>query len=162
MIEARIQIDDELAVKGYRKALRFKALKEHAYFYASKLAIVWAVIACADALLGAEHLIKPHFFFLLALSVAATVYGYIKWDKKISELKGWSFYAKLDEMGVTTMNPHENRYEWSSYTGYREFDDYLEIERLPGEISFLPKTPDLFQVVEFTKEKIPPKKTSGD
>jgi hypothetical protein len=158
MIEAQVKIDDELAVKGYRKALRFKALKEHAYYYSSKLAVVWVVVAFADALFGAPHLIAPHFFFLLALSVAATAYGFFQWDKRIGELKGWSFYARLDEMGVTTRNPQENWYEWNSYAGYREFDDYLEIERLPGEISFLPKTPELFQVIEFTKEKIPPKK----
>jgi|SRR5215213_994740 len=157
MIEAHIRIDDELAVKGYRKALRFQALKNHAYFYSSKLAVVWAVIAFADALFDAAYLITPHFFFLLALSVAATVYGYFQWDKKIAAMRGWSFDARLDEMGVTTMNPHENWYEWSSYKGYREFEDYLEIERLPGEISFLPKTPELFEVIEFTKEKIPPK-----
>ncbi|HEX8250814.1 MAG TPA: hypothetical protein VF599_21755 [Pyrinomonadaceae bacterium] len=158
MIEAQIQIDDELAVKGYRKALRYKAAKDIAYFYASKLMIVWVVIAVADALFGAEHLIKPHFFFLLALGAAASVYSYRDWNKKISELKGWSFSARLDEMGVATTSPQESWYEWSSYAGYREFDDYLEIERLPGEISFLPKTPELFQVIEFTKEKIPAKK----
>lgn len=158
MLEARVQIDDELAVKGYRRALRFKALQEQAYFYSSKLAVVWVVVAIADALFDAPHLIAPHFFFLLALSVAATFDGYLRWNKKIAAMRGWSFYARLDEMGVATTFPQENWYEWSSYTGYREFDDYLEIERLPGEISFLPKTPELFQVIEFTKEKIPQKK----
>jgi hypothetical protein len=157
MIEAQIRIDDELAVKGYRKALRYKTAKDIVYFYASKMMIVWVVIAVADAFFGGEHLIKPHFFFLLALGAAASVYSYLKWDKEISELRGWSFFARLDEMGVTTTSPQENWYEWSSYKGYREFDDYLEIERLPGEISLLPKTPELFEVIEFTKEKIPPK-----
>jgi hypothetical protein len=157
MMEVHIQIDDELAVRGYRKALRRKAVDDIIGFYMPKLMMVWIVIAIADALAGASHLIILHLLFLTGLTVAASIYSYIEWERKISQLSGWSFYARLDEMGVTTTNPQENWYEWSSYTGYREFDDYLEIERLPGEISFLPKTPELFEAIEFTKEKIPPK-----
>jgi hypothetical protein len=157
MLEVRVQIEDELAVKGYRKALRRNAIDNIIYFYMPKLLAAWLVVAFVDAVAGAGHLIIPHMLALSGLVFVASIYSYFEWEKKISRLKGWNFYARLDEMGVTTMNPQENWYEWSSYKGYREFDDYLEIERLPGEISLLPKTPELFEAIEFTKQKIPQK-----
>lgn len=157
MIEAQVQVDDELAVKGYRKALRRKAVDDIIAFYTPRLLVVWLVVAFVDVVADVGHLIIPHMLALLALTVAAAIHNYLDWDKRVAQMKGWSFYARLDEMGVTTRSPQENWYEWSSYKGYREFDDYLEIERLPGEISFLPKTPDLFRAIEFTKEKIPRK-----
>lgn len=157
MMEVHVEVDDELAARGYRKALRAKAVNDIVYFYASKLMVVCLVVAFVDAYAGVARLIPLHLLFLSGLGVAASVYSYLDWEKRVSRMKGWSFHARLDEMGVTTTAPQENWYEWSSYKGYREFDDYLEIERLPGEISFLPKTPDLFQAIEFTKEKIPPK-----
>ena len=156
-MEVKIQIDDELVVRAYRKAMRHKAVNDIIYFYASKLMVIWLVVAFADAYAGAARLIPLHLLFLSGLGVAASVYNYLDWEKRVAQMKGWSFEATLDEMGVTTRVPHENWYEWSSYKGYKEFDDYLEIERLPGEISFLPKTPDLFEAIQFTKEKIPEK-----
>lgn len=157
MIEVQVQIDAELAVKGYKKALRHKAVNDIIYFYASKLMVVWLVVAFADAYAGAARLIPLHLLFLSGLGIIASVYSYLDWEKRVSQMKGWSFDATLNEMGVTTRSPQESWYEWSSYKGYKEFDDYLEIERLPGEISFLPKTPDLFEAIRFTKEKIPEK-----
>lgn len=157
MMKAHIQIDDELAVKAFRKALRFQAVKEVLSFYSKALMVVWIVVAVADAVLGAEHLIKWHLLFLAGLAVIGSIYSYVQWEKKLAQTKGWSFYAELDHLGVTTRSPNEARYEWDAYTGYTEYDDYLQIAGPNGAISFLPKTPELFEVIEFTKDKIPRK-----
>lgn len=158
MLEANIEIKDELAAKGFRKALRIKAIKDHAAFYGSYLIVIWIVIAVADGLLGAGHLIFPHLLVIVGLWGVATAHGYLDWTKRIAQTKGWRFYAKLDEQGVITKWAlDEERRNWNFYKSYREYDDYLEIESQSGQFTFVPKTPELFEMIEFTKEKIPRK-----
>jgi hypothetical protein len=154
MIEAHVQIDDELAVKGFKRALRAKAIKDISHYYATNLMIVWMVIAVADVVLGAAHLMFSHFLVMAGLWIVASVAGYYDWTKRIAQTKGWSFDAKLDEQGVIINASQKNRVNWDHYTGYKEYDDYLQIEAGEGEISFLPKTPELFEVIEFTKQMI--------
>jgi hypothetical protein len=155
MIEAHIKIDDELAAKGYKKALRFKAVRDISYYYAARLMLVWIVIMIVNGLMNAPELSKVHLLALALVWIGASVHGYLDWSKKIAETRGWSFDARLDARGVTTDTDREQHHDWDYYKGYREFDDYLEIEMGDGGFSFLPKRPELFEVIEYTKEKIP-------
>jgi len=154
MLEAYVKIDDELVVKGFRKALRFKAVKDISVYFASLFAIVWIVIAFADAVMGQADLIRFHFLFLFGLWVVASVVGYVEWYVKLSKTKGWDFYAKIDDESVITSTSQENRNNWNLYKSYEEFEDYLQINGHQGEITFLPKTPELFEIIELTKQKI--------
>ncbi|HSK72213.1 MAG TPA: hypothetical protein VK892_10990 [Pyrinomonadaceae bacterium] len=154
MLEAHIQIDDELAAKGYKRALKGKAIRDIAKFYSNYLIVIWVVVAVADGLMGAGHLIFPHLVVIFGLWIAAIFLGYNQWTKQVAAIKGWSFYAKLDEQGVIITRSENERLNWNFYKNYKEYDDYLEIESSQGEITFLPKTPELFEVVEFTKQKI--------
>ncbi|HEX8286511.1 MAG TPA: hypothetical protein VF556_00860 [Pyrinomonadaceae bacterium] len=159
MLEATIEIEDKLAAKGYKRALQGKALRDIAHYYATKLIIVWVVIAVADGLYGAGNLIFTHLIFIFGLWIVATVYGYADWSRRIAQTKGWAFRARLDEQGVVTSAfSNEERKNWNYYKSYKEYEDYLQIESTQGEITFLPKTPELFEVVEFTKQKIPQKR----
>lgn len=154
MLEANIKIDDELAAKGFKRALKFKAMRDIAYHYGIRLMIIWLVLMFANGIMNAPHLNTIYLMFLAGLWLIASAYSYYDWARKIDYTKGWSFYAKIDELGVTTNVDHEARYEWSFYKNYKEFDDYLQIEDINGGISFLPKKPELFEIIEFTKRKI--------
>jgi hypothetical protein len=155
MLEAHIQIDDDLAAKGYRRALQSKAIADICNHYAKNLLIVYMFVAAADAILDAPDLIWSHFLCLCVLWVFACIYGYSDWTKRVAQTRGWSFHAKLDELGVTTDNSQETRNNWNFYTSYKEYEDYLQIDNSEGAVTFLPKTPELFEIVEFTKQKIP-------
>ena len=154
MIEEHIQIDKNLAVKGYKKALKFKAIRDTTYFWATRLFIVWIAIVIADQIGNQGQLIGLHFQFILGLWVIASIYSYVDWYKKINNIEGWDFHAKLDEKGVTTTISKESRMDWNSYANYKEYEDYLQINDVHGGITFLPKTSKLNNVIEFTKTKI--------
>lgn len=157
MLEATIKIEDELAAKGFKRAMQGKALKDNAKFYANYLVIVCVVIALADGFMGAGHLIFTHLTVIFGLWIVATAYGYLDWSKRVSQTRGWSFHAKLDEQGVVVTRSENERLNWNFYKNYKEYDDYLQIECTNGNFTFVPKTPELFEIVEFTKEKIPRK-----
>ena len=132
-------------------------MKDISAYFASIFVIVWIVIAFADAVMGQADLIRFHFLFLFGLWIIASVVSYIEWYKKIAKTKGWSFYAKIDDESVVTSISQESRNSWSFYKSYEEFEDYLQINGHQGEITFLPKTPELFEMIELTKQKIPSK-----
>jgi len=160
MLEAHVKIDKELAVKGFRRAKRYSAFHEIALFYGYRLAAVWIVISIADAVIGAPNLMTFHLVVLGIVWLAATVHRYAQGYKEVAQQTvGWEFYAKLDDIGVTTdaeQVPNiQDFYPWSHYTGYREYDDYLEITDINGQTSFLPKDPKLYEIIAFTKRKIP-------
>lgn len=158
MLEAQIEIDKELAVKGYKRALKNKALREIAYFYASRLTIVWLVVSAANLLVNEENLTNYYLLIFAGLWIISTTHGYLQWQKKLAnETQGWSFYASLDDIGVTTNINRNNRYNWDFYTNYIEYDDYLQINDSQGDVTFLPKSAELSEIIEFTKNKIPQK-----
>ncbi|HEX6126949.1 MAG TPA: hypothetical protein VFZ23_16365 [Pyrinomonadaceae bacterium] len=159
MLEARIEISDELAARGFKRAMTPLAAPQIAAYYGNKLALVWVVVAIVDGIAGASHLIFYHLLALIAVWVAASLMRYHEWSAEIGRTKGWSFHAKLDEGGVTTkhQDPDEQRVSWSFYKNYVEYDSYLQIEDENGSFSFIPKNPELFALIEFTKRKIPEK-----
>lgn len=154
MLEAQIKIEDDLAAKGFKRALKNRAITDHAKFYGNYLLTVWVFIAVIDGLFGAGELIFVHLLAIAFLWLAATAYGYNRWLKQIDNVKGWEFHAKLDEQGVITGTLDEQRMNWNFYKNYVEYDDYLQIESTDGDFTFVPKTPELFEIVEFTKQKI--------
>jgi hypothetical protein len=121
--------------------------------------IVWFVISFANAMAGEAHLSGYQGLFLIGVWIAASVHGYRKWHRDIGEMEGWEFHARADELGVTTDAASESRKEWSHYSSYIEHDDYLQLNDMTGNITFLPKSPELEEFIEFTKTKIPGKES---
>lgn len=157
MLEANIQIHKDLVVKAYRRAWRYKALRDISYFYAIRLLIVWMVAGAANNVTGKSGSINFHLTFII-LWVIAVIHGFIKWHKDISRtMTNWDFNAVLDYSGVTTKTISENNYKWNFYKNYQEYEDYLQINDFKGGITFLPKTPELCEIIEFTKSNIPKK-----
>jgi len=161
MLEAHIKIDKDLAVKGFRRALKYKALQDISYFYAVRLMIVWLVVSLANALWEQADLSKIHLVFLVVLWIGISIHGYYKWHRELADqTEGWEFIAKLDDTGVTTQSvqkaeEEEIKYGWDRYQSYKDCGDYLQIAFDGGGYTFLPKTAELAEVIEFTKNKIP-------
>lgn len=157
MLEAKIEISDELAAEGFRRAMSTKALIQIFAAYGGQLAIVWIAISILDAYFGAGYLIPYNLIPLGAIWVYSSLKRYLDWSSKVAATKGWSFYARLDEESVVTNHAaSEDRIVgWDFYKNYVEYDDYLQIEDHDGNYTFVPKTPELFPLVEFTKRKIP-------
>jgi hypothetical protein len=114
------------------------------------------VISVADALANAPHLITYHFAVLAGMLIVAIALQYRKWSKEVDDLEGWSYHAALDDEGVVTTSDtgDTQRMQWSDYKHYVEFDTYLQIEHVDGGFSFIPKSPELFDLIEFTRTKI--------
>lgn len=160
MLEARVEIPDDIASPGFKRAKTPGALLQIASQYGYNLVVIWAVVAFVDLILRAGYLILPHLAVLTGLWIAATIYRYFAWSKEIAQTRGWTFYAQLDDHGVTLRRDPtegETRVSWSFYKNYVEYETYLQIEDSTGNFSFLPKTPELFELIEFTKTKIPEK-----
>ena len=157
MLKAEIHISNDLAVKGFERSLRAKAIRDISYFYATRLTFVWLALFFADAWINEAHLATWHLLILFAAWVAISAHGYFDWKKELANTKGWSFYAELDDIGVKTksLDSSESFYEWDSYKSYTEYEDYLQIDGPGDSVSFLPKEPELISLIEFTKEKIP-------
>ena len=155
MLEARITIDDDLAARGFKRAMSTKAIVDISAHYAWMLTIVWMIVSVVDGFFNAGELITVHLLFLTGLWIFATARRYFEWSRETASMKGWSFDAVVDELGVIVRRSfEEEQVSWSSYKNYVEFDHYLQIEDENGNFSFLPKTPELFEIVEFTKQKI--------
>ena len=157
MVEARIEITDEIAAKGFKKAMAASAIKQIASYYGNTLAILWVIVAIVDGIAGVGELIFYHLLAMIGIWIVASMLRYREWSKEIARTPGWSFDAWLDEDGVTTRTDGERRVSWNFYRNYVEYDTYLQIEDETGNFTFLPKTPHLHQVIEFTKGKIPEK-----
>jgi hypothetical protein len=158
MIEAHIEIDRELVVKGSKKAYARQALHNSASFYGGRAFVVFLAVALADALFGGGHLIGVHLSVVGALGIAAAFHSYFEWEKKLAaSARGYVLDVVLDDEGVTFTNDRDKRIEWDSYSYFKEYEDYLEITHSSGDISFLPKHDEIADVIVFTKSKIPNK-----
>ena len=155
--EAHIKIDKELATRGWLRSMRFRAIKDISYFYASRLMAIWIVILITNGLFGGTYLNGYHLAALEIVWIVASVWRYLEWKKEIEGMSGWDFHAVLDEAGVTMCSDTSSVRSWSEYKSLREFEDYIEIEDEQGKFSFLPKYPELDEIIEFTKTKIPAK-----
>ena len=156
MIEAHIPIDRELIIKGYKKAYGMAAIKNSAYYYSRWALIVFVAVAIADVLYGGGNLISIHLYVIVGLAFFASLYHYFDWIEKVSRnARDSELHVVLDDEGVTIKSKNDLRIEWSTYTHFKEYEDYLEITNSSGEISFLPKRNELAEVIIFTKSKIP-------
>ena len=157
MLKAHIKIEKELAVKGWRRAFRFRSFDVFAYYYAIRLMIVWLAVATADAVWGERDLAPIHAVALALIWLGITTYEYVRWytdlDKKT---ESWEYDAEVDDDGAVTHSKaeREEKRAWNSYKFYKEYDDYLELHDQDGNVAFLPKTEGLSEVVAFTKMKI--------
>ena len=156
MIEANIRIDRDLIIRGYKKAYGMQTLRSGASFYSWRAFAVWLPVALADGFYGRADLIGVHLYILVGLAVAASVHHYFDWTKELSlSARDSELHVALDDEGVIIKN--DKRIEWDSYSYFKEYDEYLEITHSSGDISFLPKTNELANVIIFTKTKIPGK-----
>lgn len=159
MLEAKIRVEKELVAKGYKKGLWFNALKDISYFYAVRLMGVWILVSIVDGLFNQSSLMTMHAYALIGLWIAVSIYEYRKWAKQIEETQTDEYVAILDDIGVIIKKEAtEERFNWEFYKDYEEHQDYLQINFTYGGMGIIPRTPELFEVVEFTKNKLPPKK----
>lgn len=157
-LSGHIKVDKELAVKGYVNAFRFSGLINLASYYGTRLAVVWVIVAMADGIAGERDLAPLHALALAIVWLGVTSYEYVQWRLRLkADTVGWEFDATLNETGVKTYAKAESEkeYPWDFYTACREYEDYLEIRDSDGNVTFVPKTLELAELVAFTKEKIP-------
>ncbi|MEB8431043.1 hypothetical protein OO007_02310 [Cocleimonas sp. KMM 6892] len=62
-----------------------------------------------------------------------------------------SFYVSLNLQSVQIS---QKLTPWEHYKFYIEHDNYLEIHDIENNISFLPKTSDIDEIISFTKKRI--------
>ena len=158
-VSAHIKIEKEQALTWTRRAFRYGMLFKFAWFYAIGLIVLWLIIAIADLIGGQPQLARLHGLALFLVWIGLTSYDYyLKYRDLEKTTVGWEFDATLDVEGVKTYSKVENEREvpWSFYTGYREYDDHLEIHDKKDQVTFIPKIDELADVVTFTKERIRP------
>ena len=160
MLQADIWIDKHLAIKAYKRALQSReiwglALGHGVVNIATLLGAVATVIGL-DTDYSLDHqvlLIRLSIFFTI-LWMFEVAGGFFYWQRTLRRTtQGWGFHATLDDEGVTTQ-AGETKRVWGDYSAYVEYEDYLQLTGPGGEISFLPKRPELTEIIAFTKEKI--------
>lgn len=161
MPQANIRVDKDLAARAYKRALRPRTIRDLLPFYAIPYFVALlgtlAIVSALDTDYNLDHKalvvrLAGLFAGLWICQVAVTVYF---WQRSLTEeQRGASFHASLDNEGVTVQY-EEIRRPWSDYTAYIEYEDYLQLLGPGGEISFIPKSVELEEVIAFTKEKIP-------
>ncbi len=155
MLQAHIQIDKDLAVRAYKRALRPSAVKSFAISYGWLTFAAWLGVSAIDFFAGQVDLILYHSIFFFGLWVLEVAVATFYWQRILaSTTQGWGFRATLDDDGVTTQYG-ETKHAWTDYSAYIEYEDYLQLIGPGGQISFLPKTAELAEIVVLTKEKIP-------
>lgn len=158
-LNAHIKVDKEQALIWTRRAYRFSALFKFAWFYAIGIIVLWLLIAIVDVIGGQPQLATLHGLALFLIWIAVTSYYYYYWYKGLEKTTvSWEFDATLDEEGVITNQKIETDREvpWSFYTGYREYEDHLEIHDKKEQVTFIPKIAELADVITYTKERIRP------
>jgi len=161
MLEANIKISDDLAKKGRVEASKRKMLKLFLKQYASLFFLTGLLVSVVDLLGGKPTLILIHIGVLFLIFIYLTWESYRRWPKEMAKLsRGWSFNCKLDENGVIARADELYR-SWDFYDYYIEHDDYIAIFDKVGEVSFIPKSDGLQDIIEFTKRMLPNKAPSG-
>ena len=154
-VTAHIKIEKEQALRWSRRAFRFSALFKFAWFYAIGLIVFWLVIAMTDVIGGQPQLASLHALALFLVWIGLTSYDYYRWYKGLEKTSvSWEFDAALNEEGVKTNQKVDREVPWSFYTGYREYDDHLEIHDKENQVTFIPKIDELVDIVTFTKDRI--------
>ncbi len=156
MIEGKVKVDQSIAAKAYKRAMWFDAVKSLTYFHGIRLAIVWFTITIVNGFFGQEFLNTYHGYTLFVILIGFVLYDYQQWSKKIDETRVEDYVAKLDELGVQIDREFvEERYDWDLYKNYEEYEDYIQINFVNGGMTIIPKTNELYEVIQFTKTKIP-------
>lgn len=139
-----------------RRAFLSDGLFRFAWFYAVVLAVLWLIIAIADLIGRQPQLAGLHALVLFLVWIGLTSYDFYSKYRGIAKTAvGWEFDATVDDDRVQT-NARAETHEvpWSFYTRYREYEDHLEIHDKKEQVTFLPKTDELEDLIAFTKRKI--------
>ncbi len=86
------------------------------------------------------------FWFVLQIMTMTQIYLTIRSIKE-----DYSFHINLNEVGIKIL---EERIPWEHYEFYIENDHYLEIHNKNQQISYLPKSNDIKELVDYTKAYI--------
>jgi len=162
MIEKEITIPKEIIVKGLLHSRSFSEFIDNLKGFLYMSCYAASAIILVDSITSNTQLIKWHILSLVTLSLLVAVVTHAQWKKEIiNKSKDFTYNAKLDDTGVF-LSGVSKHYNWNQYQYYIEYSDYLLIKGTESGVSFLPKTKELSDVIEFTKTKIPNKKINKD
>ena len=153
---AKITISAALAKKVFWRAYKYRLLWKHAKFYGVILLFgaggfsTFQFIASGRVAFSGLYLLFPIWAVLIVFSYSKSYYIL----KNVNE--GYSFDVKLDEEGVETS---DQKISWDEYHYFVEFDEYLEIHGPKNSISFVPKTAELHDILEYVRKRIPTKQS---
>ena len=157
MIEAKVVVPREIIIEGLAKSRNLKSLLLELYAASSIYFMAWSVVVLVDVVTNNTHLILWHLLALAVLSVVVSLRTYSQYkDELKSKAKSVEYFVKLDDSGVYISHPKKH-YGWEEYQCYIEHDKYLQLMGRNTGVSFLPKTDELSEVIEYTKSKIPNK-----
>ena len=156
MIEAKVLIPKNIVAKAYLNSDTPYSYLKHIKVSALPYFMAWTGVILVNIITGNKDLI---FWHLLAISVFGVLYAtyiYKEYEEMYSSNgNDIEYYVRLDNSGVYINQP-EQYTSWDEYKSYVEYDDYIQINSNNG-VTFLPKTEELKDVIQFTKEKIPNK-----
>jgi hypothetical protein len=157
MIEKEITIPKNITIKGILKSTKYISFLQDLRNSINLLLFGLGGIILVDIISGNGYLIIWHMLSLLIVSVFVSQFLHMEWKNDILEkTKDHTYIVKLDEAGVQIINKPKN-HRWDDYLYYVEYEDYLLIMNKEVGISFLPITPELSDVIEYAKKKIPNK-----
>jgi hypothetical protein len=157
MIEKEITIPKNITIKGVLKSTKYTSFIEDLRGSINLLLFGAGGIILVDLISGNGHLIIWHILSLLIVSGLISLFLHMQWKNDLlQKTKDHTYTVKLDETGVQIISEPKN-YKWGDYLYYVEYEDYLLIMNKEVGISFLPITPELSDIIEYTKKKIPNK-----
>lgn len=157
MKEHKITVSKELFHKALIKEKKYSEFIDILKILFSQTILIFLIVILIDKYTHNSNIIYLHTSYIYIVVVSMAAYLYVHWRIILKkELKGYTFTAIVSDEGVVTKQ-NEEFHEWNSYKYFIEYDEYLMIKHKNGGLSFLPKTEELKEIIEFTKTKIPQK-----
>ncbi|MCJ8314902.1 MAG: hypothetical protein HRU38_22365 [Saccharospirillaceae bacterium] len=158
MIEKKINIPKEIIKKGLLKSLKYTTLIENIKGSFALCSFFLIGITFVDFVTGNSNLVFLHILSCFVISCLMSIKFFYEWISEVkNETEDFIYSVKLDELGVHIKND-EYLVKWEEYLYFIEYEDYLLIKIKDSGVSFLPKTLELTDVIEYTKKKVPEKK----
>ena len=156
MIEAKVFLPKHIAAKGHINSNKPYVFSKHLINSIPPYFFAWASVILIDVTTDNANLVWWHFISILFFAFLLSSYNYVKLEEFYkSTAREMEYDVQLDDSGVYIKNP-DKHISWDNYLNYVEYEDYIQINSVGGT-SFLPKTDELKEVIDFTKQKIPNK-----
>jgi len=154
MIEQEIKVPKETIVKGVYNSKKYLNFANNLKGIFLITFIMAMGIISLDIASNNNELVIPHLIFIVLFSLTFSIYSSLTWKSELlQETEDNIYFAKIDDKGVT-IKGEELKIYWEAYQYYKEYDDYILIKLKDSGLTFLPKTKELEEVIEFTKSKI--------